>query len=93
MKLTLIGQEVGKQGDVVSWTGTSSGSAVLDEYGGFMAVDAIEIGGTYTFTDGAVDKPISLANYMEGLREASRRKGSPLTSEEREQIHSRCKRD
>jgi hypothetical protein len=92
MKLTLIGQEVGKQGDVVSWTGTSSGSAVLDEWGGFMAVDAIEVGGTYTFTAGAVDQPISLTSFMDELRSAAKKKGAPLTDVERQEIYSRCKR-
>ena len=92
MKLSIYGNNIGKPGQVISWSGTTSGSAVVDAYGSVMADDALEVGGTYTFAVGAEgDKSPSTTAFMDALREASKRKGSPLTDVERQQVYSRCK--
>jgi len=90
MKLSIYGNNIGKPGQVISWSGTSSGSALVDENGSVYADDALIVGGTYTFAVDA-DRPLTATTFMDALREAAKRKGSPLTGAEREQIHSRCK--
>jgi hypothetical protein len=40
MKLSIYGNNIGKPGQVISWSGTSSGSAVVDENGSVYKDDA-----------------------------------------------------
>jgi hypothetical protein len=96
MKLGIYANNVGAPGTVIRWTGTSAGSAVLDESGSVCADDAIQVGGTYSFTVDA-EKPlprttlapaVDAATFHGALRDACKHKGSPLTREEVRKIHA-----
>lgn len=88
MKLSIYGNNIGEPGQVISWAGTSSGSVVVDENSSVYADDALEVGGTYSFTvDGGKQLPPA-KTFHAALRDASKAKGAPLTGVEREHIHS-----